>query len=1429
MGGTSTFVITFDGSAGTLDSVLAGIRSSVKSAVSDIQSTANKVSLFDSLGDNVVKAQAAFAAASKSAADLADQIAAIQAAGGKVGSDLAQQFKQAQTAATSAGKAYNAQVDQLTSLNTRLTAAGVNTAELASEQTRLAAALKAATAAAAEQSAKSLLGFSTLSDVQPQITALTKAFDTLRLSGTLSADEIAAAEELLAEKIAAVRANVSVLGDQFTAESSSIGSIFSTLSAKVLGVVATVATLSSVLGGIVTTSRAFSQGIIEIGTISEATDEELAKLTESAKELAATFGIDLVQTVTELKNLIRSGLDPDNAVLALAAAAETAKASQQDLGDVVKVTTQLINGYGIQIGDLQKAFGILFQGMKDGGPTFNELADSLGPLLSVAKLANIPLEELAASLQVMVKAGVPAGQAVTDLTKIIGKLDTKAAVTNLAALGVQVDGLVGTFTALSEKGLDLNQTLQLGLTNQKSISGLAALTSGSKGLADEMDRLAKSSNAVADAQARIAATPKEKLDALTASFQVLEANIGRSAAQAGGLYDVVANLLNSFNALEKEELDQSDAVTKFGSVVGIAGLNAAIAFDKILASATAAAGGVKTALSSIAGSVATQIAAVADKVTEITGSLQTLVANIQANIAASQTATTAAITDLNTRATAQIAALDKSTAAEASTAAQTLAIQTKLASDKLAIILKSGSDSIKAANDEAAAVLAIAKASGAQTEQQAQKTASDVLAIRLAPLTAFKNQLQAALADAVTREQTYVGQLNAIDATRVAFNQDVQTKLTDIRNEGLSDFDAYIAKVAQINQLLAQAATAFAQGGAAGLALGKTYTDQAIALTQTLKKVVDENGNEVESAFDVQQQKLGLITKAADQYNAALDGAAKAATDGKTASVAAIDAITPKLADITAQYDALNAKVAEGLAIKITTDEDQIAQALSELDARLAQKAHLVPIQADLAGLQVNIDDVIAKLKKGVTDGVDSELDGIETKLKTIAASAPELKLDIGPATTAIDALRTKVTQIADLKPTLTVDSNVADVQKAIDNLKQPTESTHTVHIKYDGTLPGGNPAPGSSNAPAPGFAKGGAVGSRFSTQPMRAALQRFAAGGAVWKVPGSGNRDTVPAVLPTGSFVLRKAAASMYGDAALMRLAVGAAARRFAGGGQVQRMAGGGFLTGGNSLFTNIGSDQPAPSTQFINTNDLEALTGDIDPPTLPTDAAALKKLVLDYVFNVAAAAVVDDYFFWKDPLRLLSDAKSSYDFAPSDAHLDLLLQRARNIGLNLGLSKNTKIGFDVDGRKWHKELAQGGIPAGLLGALTFEYDFYNKGGNVGDTVPALLTPGEAVINREAARSIGYDFLASLNARRISRSDLASAMRPLPPVRVQRFASGGVVQGVGAPLSGNSAGAHNGGDININISCPPSEFFSTDSVRRNLLPVLREIERRSK
>ena len=69
-----------------------------------------------------------------------------------------------------------------------------------------------------------------------------------------------------------------------------------------------------------------------------------------------------------------------------------------------------------------------------------------------------------------------------------------------------------------------------------------------------------------------------------------------------------------------------------------------------------------------------------------------------------------------------------------------------------------------------------------------------------------------------------------------------------------------------------------------------------------------------------------------------------------------------------------------------------------------------------------------------------------------------------------------------------------------------------------------------------------------------------------------------------------------------------------------------------------------------------------------------------------------------------------------------------------------------------------------------------FASGGSVGsDTVPALLTPGEFVVNKSAAKSIGYGNLSSMNKSGVAKFNKGGI------VGVQRFAEGGGVMGGGA------------------------------------------------
>ena len=298
----------------------------------------------------------------------------------------------------------------------------------------------------------------------------------------------------------------------------------------------------------------------------------------------------------------------------------------------------------------------------------------------------------------------------------------------------------------------------------------------------------------------------------------------------------------------------------------------------------------------------------------------------------------------------------------------------------------------------------------------------------------------------------------------------------------------------------------------------------------------------------------------------------------------------------------------------------------------------------------------------------------------------------------------------------------------------------------------------GPGETPA-GFNRGGPV--------FKRAVQQFANGGQVFnrpswtKVPGIGNGDTVPALLKEGSFVVRKAASQKYGDGAMSMLARG-------------------YAKGG-------------------------AVSGSGDWRAAIAYAQSLFPFLRHAIFREVQKAMFDD---------VQALARTGGRDESSLKHL---------LGLSTDVAKNYYL-KDFWGSN------SGRSAAGTKSLPSFEefLERYNAastrrfatGGGVGtDTVRALLTPGETVINPPAVRSIaarfGPGFLPALNDMRI----------PAPPI--PRFAMGGPVGNVpgwqpGGPIKGM------GGDINITINGAPADFANESAIRRMLIPAWREIQRRT-
>lgn len=1378
----SSFVVAIDGEEGTLSSVIAALKKTVRSAVTELEQITKKVDLFSSLEQDVKNAGTAFNTATANVAALKAQIDKLKSVGSPIDDNMSKALKLLERDATNAGKAFETQQAKLDALGATLRKAGVDTTRLASEQIRLAEASKLAAVAATEQAAKQLLGIKTSFDIQPQIQKLNAAYETLRASGTLTVKELAAAQKALTTKIAETQAEVVGMGGGFKQAATDVKAFFTSSYASILGITAVLGTVAAGFLKVVAASKEFQQGVAEIGIVTNLTKGQLDTLGAGARELARTVGFDLTEGMKALFEIIRSGVPADNALEVLRASAIAAKAGITDIGTAAKVSTLLIDGFGLEVGDLGGAFDALIRASHDGGATLKQFADNAGPLLNIARDAKVPFNDLIAIFTVMTDASNDAAGSASALTKILVRLGDSDVRGKLHDLGIDTTNVVEIFKQLGAQGKGVQNVIDLGIASGKTAAGVTALTNNAGKLAPELANLAASAGSAAEGAAKFLETPKGRAERFSAEMHEASVNLGDLFGSGSKLAQVGTDIVGAFNAVP----EKFKAVSAASSDTNKSVLDVVKAFF-LLEQPAAAASNAMTATAAATKLASDQAAESARRLKEASGILTDFAPKLAADIQALQAASAQAIGDLNARAAAQIAALDRSTAAEAATSAATIAIQTKLAADRLALITKNAAVVLKAIDAEGAARLALAKNNATQTTAVEQGIAQAKLAV----LATIKGQYTAHYNDLLAQQQAFVTKINSIDATQVAFNRDIQTQLSAIRNEGLSDFDAYIVKTNQIKQLLADAQTEFQKGGEAGLALGKTYTDQAIALSGTLKTVVNADGIVVVSAFELQQQKIGLITTAAKQYNDALDGQKEAAETGKKATLLALSDVSARLFDVTEKYDALSKKVESGLLIKTQIDEKSLSDALAKLN--------------DLTK--------------------DRE---VRILVKTIGGGTPE------------------------------------------------------------GTDP--------FNVPT-GFARGGLVGrvQRF-VAPAREAIQRFANGGPVFKrpswnkVPGTGNQDTVPAALPSGSFVVKKSASQFYGDGFMQALAKGI--RKFAGGGVVD-IGGGWFVDKSGPdpkkkltpeevskvLQDHLDhpSSDPPPIDDRIGFQQGDSFQGKLPPP-VTFDVRQVPDILITAANVLSYAREMLNSVGSANPMlgsllpEILQGIRAVENDPSNMAAIKRLLQSAETIGSNPylfamwgktagshgnfnslwfydWLEKNGQIAAAKNaggGASSGKSTSSGGIDISALhrtfakavGILNLPPP---KSGNPGvakrfaeggstDTVPALLTPGEFVITAPRARELGTDFLHALNNRRVSRESFSRFAEFAAPPRL-RFADGGPVGEIRSdantmPIRGS------GGQVvttNFNMSVNPSELFSVDNIRRHFLPAWNEIQRRGK
>ncbi|NHR08036.1 phage tail tape measure protein [Chromobacterium haemolyticum] len=506
--------------------------------------------------------------------------------------ELEAQVRKSEQAQQRAGVQMRNQIVSLNAMRDSLSAAGVDTRNLAGEQTALNGRMEAANKAQRLAAAERTLGLVQTRQATMAIAELERAYRVMASSGRYSSQQLEQAAEQLKKKIVELQKQasqgVNLTLNQPPPSTSSAGDMVRRATAGI-GAAAIVREA---------TQRTLEYGtaIAKVGTQIDGNRPLMAQFDSEVRKMAKSMGVDATESANALADIFGSrDFDrPAEAMTVLDKATVAAKGGFTDVGTAVQVGLGVLNAYGKEVKDLESVYDVLFQTVKDGVTTFPALSLGLGQVVPTAVAAGVSFEELGAALAVLTKNGVQTPQAITAVNGAIVQLaaPTQLAKEKLKALGIQWTNLGDTIRQIAEKNLSLDVIRSI-VPDIEGARGVLALASNYSEFADEIERMAEAAGAAKGAFDIVQDSDAAKVAKFKAELNDLMLELGKLIAKGQPLLSFLTDLLRGFN-------DLPDIIKQ--TVLAIGGLAASTAVIRTL-------GGVMLPLPGLLGRSAAQATA----------------------------------------------------------------------------------------------------------------------------------------------------------------------------------------------------------------------------------------------------------------------------------------------------------------------------------------------------------------------------------------------------------------------------------------------------------------------------------------------------------------------------------------------------------------------------------------------------------------------------------------------------------------------------------------------------------------------------------------------------------------------------------------------------------------------------------------------------
>lgn len=298
--------------------------------------------------------------------------------------------------------------------------------------------------------------------------------------------------------------------------------------------------IAGVATAAVKTAADFEEAMSEVGAISGASGEDMAKLTAKAKEMGATTAFSASESAEAMKYMAMAGWKTADMTEGIAGIMNLAAASGEDLAATSDIVTDGLTAFGMAAKESGRFADVMAATSSNANTNVALMGETFKYCASTAGAMGYSVEDISVAIGIMGNAGIKGSMAGTTLKNTIANLakptDAQAAVMkklgisltdssgNMKSFAEVMDNLRSSFSGLSETEKAAAATT---LAGKESMAGLLTIVNAST---EDFDKLTAAINGSSGSAEEMAA---KMLDNLNGQLTLLKSAVEGIAITIG--------------------------------------------------------------------------------------------------------------------------------------------------------------------------------------------------------------------------------------------------------------------------------------------------------------------------------------------------------------------------------------------------------------------------------------------------------------------------------------------------------------------------------------------------------------------------------------------------------------------------------------------------------------------------------------------------------------------------------------------------------------------------------------------------------------------------------------------------------------------------------------------------------------------------------